>query len=443
MHFVSYHSCGAVDEPWMPSCNRHREITVRLPGTTSLSEMRFSCPSCDFVSWGFIPRKCSCGTDYMKVTVHRAAVVYTPQIAVVVNPPDPAAAARIRAAGGGARAVEWILQGMRAADPTTGAQTVAGLVETLIRSGLSPETARELAKQAAARGEVAEGGDLPELRWTPEVRDTAEEQALSLASAVAGGRVRVEDMISATTPPLRTLYDVAYPAALRSTSIEAVELLPSFPVATLAYGYTRGNVKPGESRLVPFRERGHLRAYGAINRTEALLFRLDPLAVHTWLVERGDLAAARVRDGRAARISILENVLVPSAGEESPQRAGGTLLTLVHSFAHRLVRRLSAFAGIDRDGLGEYLLPYHLAFVVYAASRGEFVLGGLQAVFETSLDRVLDDFVNGEARCPLDPGCRSGGGACMACLHLGEPSCRYFNRFLDRSALFGPTGFIR
>ena len=30
----------------------------------------------------------------------------------------------------------------------------------------------------------------------------------------------------------------------------------------------------------------------------------------------------------------------------------------------------------------------------------------------------------------------------MACLHLGEPSCRWFNRFLDRSSLFGEQGFV-
>jgi len=84
-----------------------------------------------------------------------------------------------------------------------------------------------------------------------------------------------------------------------------------------------------------------------------------------------------------------------------------------------------------------------LAYIVYAASRGDFVLGGLQAVFETRLHEVLDDIVNGESRCPLDPGCRSGGGACMACLHLGEMSCRRFNRDLDRRVLFGAGGYLR
>lgn len=134
---------------------------------------------------------------------------------------------------------------------------------------------------------------------------------------------------------------------------------------------------------------------------------------------------------------------IPWPTQEQVQPLGGGLLTLLHSYAHRTIRRLAAFAGIERDGLAEYLVPHHLAFVVYAASQGDFVLGGLQAVFETSLHRFLDNFVSGESRCALDPGCRSGGGACMACLHLGEPSCRWFNRFLDRSQLFGERGFIR
>jgi len=43
---------------------------------------------------------------------------------------------------------------------------------------------------------------------------------------------------------------------------------------------------------------------------------------------------------------------------------------------------------------------------------------------------------------PNDPGCLHSGGACMACLHLGEPSCRYYNRFPDRSTLHGPGGSL-
>jgi hypothetical protein len=237
------------------------------------------------------------------------------------------------------------------------------------------------------------------------------------------------------------LYEGAYGDAVRGARLESVDLLANFPVATLAFGYTRGDLTPGASRLVPFRDRGHLRAYGSLSKTEALLLRLDPMAVYEHLRLAGhDLPP--VADKRAARLALLQRIDIPYPTQEQYQQLGGDLLQLLHSYAHRAIRRLAAFAGIERDGLAEYLVPHHLAFVIYAASRGDFVLGGLQAVFETSLHRFLADLVTGEWRCPLDPGCRSGSGACMACLHLGEPSCRWFNRFLDRSALFGEHGFL-
>ncbi len=444
MQFVAYHTCGAAREPYLPrQCPAHRALAVRLPGTATARELRFFCPECNTtLSNGFPYQVCDCGNGAMSVTVHRAAVVFSPRFAVLVNPPDPAVAARLRSGGGGARALEWVLDGMTTNDPTAGRQTVAGLIDALRQGGLSEETAEDLARQAAERGEIDDAGaGGPVTVLQDRVRDKAHDEALSLASAVVDGRTRVSDMVQATTPPLRTLYEGAYGAAMRAAHLESVDLLANFPVATLAFGYTRGDMNPGAARLVPFRDRGHIRAYGSLTRTEALLFRLDPLAVYHHLVSSGhNLPIAA--DARAARLGLLEAIDIPWPTQEQFQPLGGALLTLLHSYAHRTIRRLAAFAGIERDGLAEYLLPHHLAFIVYAASRGDFVLGGLQAVFETSLHRSLEDFVRGESRCPLDPGCRSGGGACMACLHLGEPSCRWFNRFLDRSQLFGTHGFL-
>jgi hypothetical protein len=441
MQFIAYHTCGAAREPVLQRCRTHNAVAVHLPGTSTARELRFYCPQCRAtISQGFPYQVCNCGGG-MSVTVHRAAVVFSPRFAVLVNPPNPATAARLRAGGGGARALEWVVDGMTSDDPTAGRQTLAGLMEGFRQMGLSEATAQDLARQAAEQGEVDAGAAnpivLPDL-----VREKAQEEALSLASAVAGGRTRVSDMVAGTTPPLRTLYEGAYHEAMRAAHLESVDLLANFPVATLGFGYTRGDMNPGAARLVPFRDRGHIRAYASLSKTEALLFRLDPLTVHRHLVVTGQ-PLPPVADARAARLAILEHLDIPWPTQEQYQPLGGSLLTLLHSYAHRTIRRLAAFAGIERDGLAEYLLPHHLGFVVYAASRGDFVLGGLQAVFETSLHRFLDDFVGGESRCALDPGCRSGGGACMACLHLGEPSCRWFNRFLDRSQLFGERGFVR
>src|SRR5262249_49286525 len=125
-----------------------------------------------------------------------------------------------------------------------------------------------------------------------------------------------------------------------------------------------------------------------------------------------------------------------------PPTAGSLLLSLIHSISHRMIRHASVLAGIDRNALSELLVPMHLGFFVYALARGAFVLGGLQALFESELDHLVDEVVLGEHRCPLDPSCIRHGAACVGCLHIGEPSCRYFNRYLDRQTLFGPCGYL-
>jgi hypothetical protein len=377
----------------------------------------------------------------MKRNVHRAGEVFSPHYAVLVNPPDPAAAERLRASGGAARALEWVLAGLPSSSRGGARQTVEGLVDTLVRQGLSPETARELAEKARQRGEIDLGPTGGGIDLPAAVRDRAQEEALSLMLALDQGRVRIDEMVEKTTPPLRTLYETAYRAAMQDAALSNVELLTNFPVATVAFGFTRGGYDPTETTLRAFRERGRLRAYGMLTKTEAILFQLDPVRVLRWLRRRGfDLPGNQ--DPREARLSILQAIEIPSPTEHQPHPVGAEASTLLHSYAHRIIRLLAVAAGIERDGLAEYLLPHHLSVIVYASGRGQFVLGALQALFETSLHRLLDAVVHGESRCPLDPGCRAGGGACMACLHLGEPSCRWFNRFLDRDVLFGRTGFL-
>jgi hypothetical protein len=441
MQYVAYHTCGAMREPYVQRCRTHNAVAVRLPGTATARELYFFCPDCQArISQGFPYQRCDCG-EAMSVTVHRAGAVFSPQYTVLVNPPDIAAAERLRALGGGARALQWVIDGMTALDSSEGRQTVEGLIEALVQQNISRETARILAAQALERGDVDRGSPQGEIDLPERVRERAQEEALSLRSAVDGGRRRITDMIAGTTPPLRLLYEESYRRALDHANLASVDLLTNFPVATLAFGFTRGGVGPGESRLVPFRERGGLRAYGSLTRTEGLLFQLNPMAVYDYLVSNG-FVLTDARTPREARLAILRAVSIPFAAEREPQPLGDALVTLIHSYTHRLIRTLAAFAGIERDALAEYLVPHHLGAIIYASSRGDFVLGGLQAVFETALHRFLDAVVTGEIRCPLDPGCRSGGGACMACLHLGEPSCRWYNRYLDRGAIFGPGGFL-
>jgi hypothetical protein len=420
-------------------------VRIKLPGTASAAEIKFECPVCEqLLRRGFGFPSCQCGQGRLTFNVHRAASVYTPRTIVVVNPPSLERARRLSGAGGARRALTWVVNGMkqRSADqmPLTG----GGLKQQLIDQGISEAVAASIVQQAVESGQLGrqdEQIDLP-----PESVTAAEEQAVTLATGVMEARREVADLARDVTPASEAgiAFLQRYPRALREARLEAVELIDKFPVLTGNFGYTRGDSSPGATRLVPFRDRnGRYIVYGDVAQTEALLFRLRPADVASWLHERG-LIVDPESDETKARLQILRSAVVPAPGDSTGGNdTGRELLTLVHSYAHRMIRSLSVFAGVERHSLSELLVPLHCAFIVYAAARGDFVLGGLQAVFEDDLDRLLREVTRGDSRCPLDPGCARGGGACVACLHIGEPSCRYFNRSLDRSVLTGRAGYLR
>jgi hypothetical protein len=444
--FVAYHRCGRAETPWIPKCSTHGRVRLRrLPGTTRTADLIFDCPVCgQEVIKGFAHLKCDCtygGTlDY---NVHRAAVVYTPRTTVIVNPPDPTVAAQLRAPSSADLTLRWALGGMRETGPLEAAPSIEGFVAMFESQGFDPARARAMAEAAAAQA----GGELSDapadLDLEGEAKDEAFEAALKLAYAVSGGRVRIEELAERSGPTARARYQQLYPPIISEAGLEEVELLETFPILTAVFGYTRGESAAGRSTLRPFRGAdGSIRLHAIKAETEGLLFRLDPLRVAAWLAGRGHLSRAP-SDAWEARLAILRTCEIPRAGEDPALATpGADLLRLVHSLSHRTIRKISAFAGIERDALSEYLVPLHLGFVVFAASRGDFVLGGLQALFENDLDKALREIVHGESRCALDPGCTRNGSACAVCLHVGEPSCRYYNQFLSRTTLFGPDGYL-
>jgi hypothetical protein len=303
----------------------------------------------------------------------------------------------------------------------------------LAGQGLRLEVIENMIRAAEAAGGFAADRpmDIPAL-----IAEEVERQAVTIALATFESRMEVRDLLARVPAgsPLAGLYGDHYAAAIRNAGLDRVEFIDRFPVLTGQFGYTRGNPAPGQSRLRAFRETdGTYSIYGDIAETEALFVRLAPERVATWLRGRGH-TLADWNDGPTASQAILR------ASADADVRAD--VDTLTHSFAHRLIRLTAVYSGIERNALSELLVPRHLGFFVYAAARGDFVLGGLQAVFEGELDGLLREFLHGEHRCALDPGCTTGGGACVACLHLGEPSCRWYNTLLDRGTLTGTRGYL-
>lgn len=444
-HFVGYHDqCGTLREvPLPPPCPEHKQRAVRFPGASQASELRFVCPVCDRTLRKGFPQNitCSCGkSGNITFNVHRAAAVFTPRTVVVVNAPKADQRVAIAAAGGRSRALSWMLDGMDG-KVTEASATEESLRQTLCAQGMPDAVVEMMVTQARDAGAL---GSTAPVVLRAEVKDAAEDQAVTVALASLNSRQSQADLQS-LAPGMtarRALYRDRYQSAITTAGLESVDLFDRFPILTGVFGYTRGDYAPGASALVPFKHKaGGVSIHADFAETEALYFRLDPVRVANWLVRRGRVLPA-FDDARSARLAILEVCTMPA----SMNRDGSIdqeLFMLVHSYAHRAMRIGAKFAGIERSALAELLVPLHLGFFVYASPRGDFVLGGLQSVFESRLHDYLGAIVNDERRCPMDPGCGKASGACPACLHVGEPSCRWFNQLLDRRTLFGGAGYFR
>ena len=367
--FVLYHdACGTIREPWYPRCRAHDEARIRLPGTTSLYEIRIDCPECGArLPTTFLNTKCGCGEqgrmgDRMEFTVHRGATVYTPRGIVIVNPPSKAQSRRLDQAGGAGTSAIWLAEGMKAdwVDRIEGGRA-AGLRRTLAEQGLDEETIERMVAQSGLDDDPA-----APLSGPSDVVARVEDEAYSIALAVSETRQTLDDLSEHATGVLADLYADEYSRALAAAGLERVDLVERFTVLTGQYGYSRGDHEPGASRLRAFsgKDGGYV-VYGEVAATEALLIRLRPTAVRKWLQSKG-FAVSSAEDERGAYEAIL-GAMGPDL-DTSP--VFEHVETLIHSYSHRMVRQSSFYAGIDRNALSELLFPAALAFVTFATRAG-------------------------------------------------------------------------
>jgi hypothetical protein len=437
--FVGYHEkCGSIKTPYVKKCPTHSQRAVKFPGTASAAELIFYCPVCKMTIQRGFGAACDCDSGgTLSFTVHRSGTVFKARSVVLINPARREVLNQVELAGGGARALDWLIAGMQERRLTESkASNDPDSIRTLLRSRGFDESIIETIVAAVP---VSKDSVLSLSKLSAPVREQAQLQARQIALATFESRQVIADLRAGTeSEALKELYDVLYPQALREAGLDRIELIDRFPVLTAQYGYTRGATKPGEARLRTYREvNGDYALYGELAQTEALFVRLKPLQIHNWLNTIG-FALPVASDDSSASITILENahLALPRGTLDE------VLLKLIHSYAHSMIRRASLYAGIERSSLSELVLPYAFGFFVYAPAKGDFVLGGLQALFETELHLLLRDVINDDQRCALDPGCQDNGAACAVCLHLGEPSCRLFNTSLSRNVLAGGDGYL-
>jgi hypothetical protein len=132
----------------------------------------------------------------------------------------------------------------------------------------------------------------------------------------------------------------------------------------------------------------------------------------------------------------------------------GIRYTLLHTFAHLLIRELSLECGYNAASIRERIYssqdsnsPMSGLLLYTAAADSDGTLGGLVELGRAdNLERLIDRALERAAICSSDPLCSEHDpgvdrslhlAACHACTFVAETSCERQNRYLDRALLVG------
>jgi len=214
--------------------------------------------------------------------------------------------------------------------------------------------------------------------------------------------------------------------------------IDDFPVALLAFGYSRVARDPQRSLLNPFPpdEEGRIPLFVLPTETEGLWFQLDPGRVLDWLIRNGLLSGSLPGSPEDAWAFLYREILAEGFRSDRTLtiRAQG-ILYLLHTISHILLQRIE-WSGFSPQSLGEYFMPETLSFVLFVNRFDGTRIGGLATLFSLRLEEWLLDSAQGGRYCLYDPLCAESGASCAGCLHR-EHNCPYFNRYLSRSVLYG------
>lgn len=452
--FVEFHGCGHISGLVPPVCKNHCRAGMLLVNRSSRSfkDWEWKCARCNTKAERGVYRYCpSCKKGMVGVMRADAGTVFYPQYVNVVNPParddyalldnDIVYRAAVAQALG---ALPLGLDGLRKA------MNDGGSVESLEKArrqliedyGLDEDDPmldtmlKRRQQKAGAQQNWTAAVDA--LGLSEEIMTELGFQCVELTLTREGKVITLDDLVKQAPPAMKPLYDVTYRDVLDRYGFAEATLIREFPRATVVAGYTRDSRKPAPGVMFNFFKGadGNYAMYGQRTETEAILFRLDPARVLKWLVASGIVDDPGDVNAQAWLFSVMQPVT--SVFDPPGDRITRSVLGLVHSVAHRVLKAVAIRSGLAAESLAEYLLPHNLAFAIYANTGGEFVLGGLEHVYRNYLADSLAQ-VDADRRCVFDPPCNRNNGACAQCMYLSETSCDRFNKTLSRWYLFGGT----
>jgi len=233
-------------------------------------------------------------------------------------------------------------------------------------------------------------------------------------------------------------------------------IIPKFDLCKFTFGFSTMSSRPWMTRHnvnVPVRlclfpkipvagQRLHP-LYVLTQQNEAYYFRLHEQAVRDWLekmdcVDRHFLESEPSLAGAILMSAEPRDRFLTAHDSPSVSRIYDAVYSLLHSYAHHVMKGVSTYSGLDLSSLGEYVFPADLAFVVYRTGM-TIDLGNLSALWRNNWLQFLEYLAryNWTLGCNLGALCTRQGGACPDCLMIPEVCCIAANRYLSRSLLIG------
>lgn len=446
--FLQVHQCGNLQPLLIQRCNIHGFSALVLDDPGNFADAQLRCLECGVPVKGLGYRGCTgCnmpGDRYMRSLPVRAPGRFFTHYFPLVTLKNATLGRLNKELAGPAVVIGSYLDDVRdvGADLDDAAHVRKG-------ARLSPadiEKIREALKHLPANLQAASLPAAHDDRWT-EIEDALGQHVV----AELGGVQRMQEraMIFAGTGDLRvrrledfeeTARKLGQQATVRRMQAEQHELqhagfaralvVENFPIALVAYGWTRLTNKDPDARLNAFPPLRNTKTplYVSTSNTEAVFLELDPVRVCGWLHENG-LLASGPEDPREARLQVLREMAADTPAAVAARN-------LCHTVSHALIRNLGELAGFGEDTMAEYLIPEALAIGLYANVHQEFSLGALVSLVEHHLSTWLKEAMRGTEVCTWDPRCSEHDGACANCLHLAF-GCQHRNQDLDRALLYG------
>jgi hypothetical protein len=288
-------------------------------------------------------------------------------------------------------------------------------------------------------------GDEPALDATEQVLDAgtlehARQDRRAMERAFLHAECAVDDL-AVVAARMRTSGHLALADRIDTGLVSAnregicrISVVRDFPVALVAYGYTREHVDARRARLtpLPYGSSEKLPLIAVEARTEGLLIELDPILLWRWAAvnEWAPAPAPSVTDIQA------RGWLLDQTYAEPETDAAVAIRRVTHAFSHLLMHALAYHSSYSSNSVAEYLLERQASTLVYVAKYTSFNLGGLAALAEQHLQRWVEAAAGSAWSCVHDPLCLSERGGCHKCLAIAF-GCERFNRGLDRGYLVG------